>query len=425
MKLRVRPSEVEGSVSAPPSKSYTHRAVLAGALSDGSDVLNPLDSSDTRASARAAEALGAEVRWSDGDLEVDGFDGSPVVPDDVVDCGNSGTTLRLFTGTAALADGVTVLTGDDSLRSRPNAPLLDALTQLGAVARSTRGDGRAPLVVEGRIEGGEAAIDGSVSSQFVSSLLFAAAATPDGVDIEIEGELRSRPYVDITIEVLDWMDVDVEETAEGFRVPGGQSYRADQIRVPGDFSSASYPLAAGAVAGGTVEVQNLYPGAQGDTAIVEVLEEMGADVAWDREAGVVEVEASALEGVEFDAGDNPDLVPTVAVLGAVAGGVTRVVEAEHLRFKETDRLEATATELGKMGAAVEETDDGLVVDGDASTLEGAEVDGRHDHRIVMALAVAALAAEGETSIETAESVDVSYPGFVDDMQALGAGLSTD
>ncbi len=207
MKLRVRPSKVEGSVSAPPSKSYTHRAVLAGALSDGLTVLNPLDSADTRASARAAEALGAEISWTDGDVKVEGFDGSPVVPEDVVDCGNSGTTLRLFTGATALADGVTVLTGDDSLRSRPNAPLLDALTELGAVARSTRGDGQAPLVVEGPMEGGEASIDGSVSSQFVSSLLFAAPLTPEGVELNVEGELRSRPYVDITLEVMDWMDV--------------------------------------------------------------------------------------------------------------------------------------------------------------------------------------------------------------------------
>ncbi len=171
-------------------------------------------------------------------------------------------------------------------------------------------------------------------------------------------------------------------------------------------------------------MENLYPGAQGDTAIVDVLAEMGAKVDWNQEAGVVDIDSAALEGVMFDASDNPDLVPTVAVLGAVAEGVTRVVEAEHLRFKETDRLEATATELGKMGVYVEETDDGLVVDGDASTLEGAEVDGRHDHRIVMALAVAALAAEGETTIETTESVEISYTGFVSDMQALGADLST-
>ncbi len=411
-------------MSAPPSKSYTHRALLAGALSDSTRVLNPLDSADPRASAGAAERLGADVDWRDSVVDVDGFDGSPDTADDVVDCGNSGTTLRLFTGAAALASGATVLTGDSSLRSRPNQPLLDALEQLGVDAWSTRDNGQAPLVVEGGLSGGEASIDGSVSSQFVSSLLFAGAASPEGVTLEIEGELRSRPYVDMTVEVMEMMEVEVEETMEGFHVAGGQRYRADEVRVPGDFSSASYPLAAGAVAGGSVTVQNLYPGAQGDTVFVDVLERMGADVSWDRDAGVVDVGASSLSGVEFDAGDNPDLVPTVAVLGAVASGETRVVEAEHLRFKETDRLEATSTELGKMGVEVRETDDGLVVDGDASSLEGAEVDGRHDHRIVMALAVAALAAEGETVIDTLESTEVSYPGFVEDMKALGADVST-
>ncbi len=424
MKLLVKPGGVGGTVRAPPSKSYTHRALLAGALSTGTRVLDPLDSADPRASADAAEALGATVDWQESVVEVDGFDGSPAVPSDVVDCGNSGTTLRLFTAAAALADGLTVFTGDDSLRSRPNQPLLDALTELGATARSTRGDGQAPLVVEGPFEGGEASIDGSVSSQFVSSLLFAAAATMEGVDLEIEGELRSRPYVDMTVEVMEMMDVEVEETGYGFAVEGGQRYRAEEIQVPGDFSSASYPLAAAAVAGGEVAVENLYPGAQGDSVIVDVLDTMGADVDWDRDAGVVEVESDELEAVEFSGEDNPDLVPTVAVLGAVAEGVTRVVDAEHLRFKETDRLEATSTELGKMGVEIRETDDGLEIDGDASTLMGAEVDGRHDHRIVMALAVAALAADGETVIDTAESVDVSYPGFVADLQTLGVDVST-
>lgn len=424
MKLLVKPGGVGGTVRAPPSKSYTHRALLAGALSTGTRVLDPLDSADPRASADAAEALGATVDWQESVVEVDGFDGSPAVPSDVVDCGNSGTTLRLFTAAAALADGLTVFTGDGSLRSRPNQPLLDALTELGATARSTRGDGQAPLVVEGPFEGGEASIDGSVSSQFVSSLLFAAAATMEGVDLEIEGELRSRPYVDMTVEVMEMMDVEVEETGYGFAVEGGQRYRAEEIQVPGDFSSASYPLAAAAVAGGEVAVENLYPGAQGDSVIVDVLDTMGADVDWDRDDGVVKVEPDELEAVEFSGEDNPDLVPTVAVLGAVAEGVTRVVDAEHLRFKETDRLEATSTELGKMGVEIRETDDGLEIDGDASTLMGAEVDGRHDHRIVMALAVAALAADGETVIDTAESVDVSYPGFVADLQTLGVDVST-
>ena len=425
MELVVSNSRVSGRVEAPPSKSYTHRAVLVGAMSDGARVLNPLDSADTRASARCARALGAKVTSEDGDLRISGVGGEPETPDDIVDCGNSGTTTRLFAGTASLVDGLAVLTGDESLRSRPNGPLLSSLRELGATARATRGNGQAPLVVGDSLEGGETTIDGGVSSQFISALLFAAPLTEDGVTVRIDGTLKSRPYVDITLEVLEKMGVGYGETDDGFRVEGGQTYSADSFRVPGDFSSASYPLAAGAVAGET-RVANLYPSAQGDEAILDVLERMGASVDWDRDGGVAHVsgDAEALKGVEFSAADNPDLTPTVAALGAAAGGETRIVDAEHVRYKETDRLEAMATELGKMGAVVEEERDALYVDGDASELVGTRVDGRHDHRVVMALAVAALVAEGETTIETAESVDVSYPGFADDLGTLGADVET-
>ncbi|MFP4632303.1 MAG: 3-phosphoshikimate 1-carboxyvinyltransferase, partial [Halobacteriales archaeon] len=183
MKIEVRPSEIDGSVAAPPSKSYSHRAALVGLLSSETEVRDALDSADVRSSLACAEALGADVEHGDV-IEIDGVGGRPEVPDDVLDCGNSGTTLRLFTGVSALADGVTVLTGDESLRSRPNGPLLDALTDLGARSRSTRGDGRAPLVVEGPLEGGDVVVDGSMSSQFVSSLLFAAPLT-EGVSIQV------------------------------------------------------------------------------------------------------------------------------------------------------------------------------------------------------------------------------------------------
>ena len=424
MELTVSRSRVSGRVEAPPSKSYTHRGILAGALGDGVRVLNPLRSADTEASTRCARGLGASIDERGGDIVIDGVDGAPKTPDDVLDCGNSGTTTRLFAGAASLVDGLAVLTGDESLRSRPNGPLLSSLRELGATARSTRGDGRAPLVVGDSLEGGKTTIDGSVSSQFISSLLFASPLT-DGATVAIEGTLKSRPYVDITLEVLAEMGIDVHETDDGFEVPGGQRYTSDEFRVPGDFSSASYPLAAGAVAG-EAHVENLYPSAQGDEAILEILKRMGASVDWDRDDGVARVSGDAddLTGVTFDASNNPDLTPTVAALGAAAGGETRIVDAEHVRYKETDRLEAMATELGKMGAVIDEERDALYVDGESSELVGAHVDGRHDHRVVMALGVAGLVAEGETTVETAESVDVSYPGFADDLAALGAEAGT-
>ena len=421
MKVRIKPSKVSGKVSAPPSKSYTHRAILAGLYSEELKVKDPLMSADPRASIRCAEMLGAEVEEIENGLRIEGVDGEPDTPENVMDCGNSGTTLRLFTSAAALTEKAAVLTGDKSLIERPNDPLIETLTDLGAETFSTKHDGTAPLIVDGKISSGDTSIDGTVSSQFISSLLFCMPLTDEGGRLEIEGELKSRPYVDITIEVLEDMRVKINEYTEGFEIPGGQGYSSEEFQVPGDFSSASYPLAAGALAG-EVRVENLYPSAQGDEAILEVIERMGAEVEWDTDSGVAEVSEGALEGIEFDASDNPDLVPTVAVLATQASGKTKILNAEHLRFKETDRLEAMATELSIMGAEVEESQDQLIIDGDKSSLEGGEVDGRDDHRVVMSLALAGMLAEGETVIDTAKCVEISYPRFFEDMERLGVSV---
>ena len=439
MDVHVTRSSIEGTARAPPSKSYTHRALLAAGYSDGATVRSPLVSADTRATARAVTAFGGSVepapdQWSpDLDaVDVDGFHGRPAVPDDVIDCGNSGTTTRLVTGTAALGDGGTVLTGDSSLRSRPQGPLLEALTDLGVRAESTRGNGQAPLVVFGPLAGGEVAIPGDVSSQYVTALLMAGAVTDDGVEVSLTTELKSAPYVDITLELLAEFGIDAEpvgsetaDGAEGFVVPGGQTYSPEGGRyaVPGDFSSISYLVAAGAVAAdpdGSIRIEGARPSAQGDAAIVDVAERMGASIDWDREAGVITVEQSALSGVEVDVGDTPDLLPTIAALGAVADGDTRIVNCEHVRYKETDRVAAMAEELGRLGAATTEEPDRLTVHGSESDLRGATVDGRADHRIVMALAVAGLAATGTTTIRGGEHVDVSFPTFFETMADLGA-----
>ncbi|MFB6079341.1 MAG: 3-phosphoshikimate 1-carboxyvinyltransferase [Halarchaeum sp.] len=428
MYVTVPQSRVHGRAQAPPSKSYTHRAVLAAGYSSGANVHDALASADTRATMGAVDAFGGDVT-EDGDaLEIDGFAGRPDVPADVVDCGNSGTTMRLVTAAAALADGTTVLTGDSSLRSRPQGPLLDAIEQLGGHARSTRANGQAPLVVDGPIEGGTVTIPGDVSSQFITALLMAGAVTDDGVDVELSTELKSAPYVDITLEVLDDFGVNAERTDAGYRVPGGQSYepRDGEYTVPGDFSSASYLLAAGALAGDPeVEVEGVYPSAQGDSAILDVLDEMGADLDWDRDNGRAVVRRAALDGVTVDVGDTPDLLPTIAALGAAADGTTEIVNAEHVRYKETDRVSAMADQLSDMGAVVQESRDKLVVHGGESDLHGATLDGLGDHRIVMALAVAGLVADGETTIRGAEHVDVSFPGFFDELYELGVDVTRD
>jgi 3-phosphoshikimate 1-carboxyvinyltransferase len=427
MDVTVSRSRVAGTVRAPPSKSYTHRAILAAGYGAGETLVrSPLRSADTRRTMAAVESFGGSVADSEDDvLSIAGFDGRPATPDDVLDCGNSGTTTRLVTAAGALCDGLAVLTGDASLRSRPHGPLLEAVESLDGRAESTRRNGQAPLVVGDGMTGGRVEMPGDVSSQFVTALLMAGAATEEGVAVDLTTELKSAPYVDVTLEVLEDFGVEARETEGGYAVDGGQSYATDTYDVPGDFSSISYLLAAGAVAGAGdgVVVEGARESAQGDTAIVDVVERMGAPVHWDREAGELHVDRADLSGVEVSVADTPDLLPTIAALGAVADGDTRIVDAEHVRYKETDRVSAMAEELTTMGASVTEDPDALTVHGDESDLHGARVDGRGDHRIVMALAVAALAAEGETTIVGGEHVDVSFPDFFSTLVALGADVS--
>jgi 3-phosphoshikimate 1-carboxyvinyltransferase len=414
----VERSSLSGEVYVPPSKSYTHRAVLITSLGPGGTVKRPLLSADTKATISACEAFGAHVSVQE-EIRIEGVSGRPETPENVIDVLNSGTTLRFCSAVAALTKGA-VLTGDASIRSRPNGPLLQALNQLGARAFSIRGNDCAPLVVQGKMHGGRTNLSGRVSSQFLSALLIASPLAEGDTRIFIEGELKSRPYAEITMDMLSDAGVEVQAGAGEFLVRGGQNYGLRSYTIPGDFSSSSYPLAAAAITGSKLTVRGLLPSRQGDQAILEILERMKAEVSWDRSKGDVRIKGGDLQGVEVDASLTPDLVPAIAVLGAVASGRTVIYNAEHVRHKETDRLQAMVTELSKMGARIKERPDGLEIVG--GRLHGAEVKGYHDHRIVMALAVAGLVA-GNTRIDSAESVDVSYPGFFSAMKGLGAEIS--
>ncbi|MDI6888657.1 MAG: 3-phosphoshikimate 1-carboxyvinyltransferase [Methanocellales archaeon] len=426
MKVRVRPSVVRGDIYAPPSKSYTHRAITIAALGKKAEISYPLLSKDTMATVRACEAFGATIHApeeKEGVLKIAGVDGHPKTPEDVIDAANSGTTLRFMTAVGSLMDGAVVLTGDDSLRKRPNGPLLKAINDLGAVAFSTKDDGTAPIVVRGKIRGGVTTVSGEISSQFISALLLACPFASENTIIRVDGELKSKPYVEMTLDVLESASAKVVTDLTKFEIPHKQAFNLGSYVIPGDFSSASYSLAAGAITNSKVVVRNLFPSKQGDVAIVSILQQMGANVMWNQDKGMVTVDGAELKGIRIDVGAHPDLVPTLAVLGACAEGVTQITNAAHLRYKETDRLRAMSTELRKMGAKIKELPDGLVIEG--SRLHGAKLHGYNDHRIVMALTIAGLAAKGETIVDDAESVEVSYPDFFDDLFSMGANIGVE
>ncbi|WP_370573823.1 3-phosphoshikimate 1-carboxyvinyltransferase [Methanomethylovorans sp.] len=422
MKVSAGISKINGEVFAPTSKSYTHRAIAIGALSNECIVRKPLLSADTLATVAACEKLGAKIEKANGDLHIIGMKGKPSVPDDIIDVKNSGTTLRLMTAISSLASGATVLTGDNSIRGRPNQPLLDVLNKLNVEVFSTRNNGCAPIVVRGGLKGSAAEIDGSMSSQFISALLMACPLAMGDTVLSVKGQMKSRPYVDITIEMLKEAGVRIlidETNGIKFIIPANQKYDLKEYTVPGDFSSASYLLAAAAMLGSCIKVHNLFPSKQGDSEIINVLKQMGAEVHWDTEKGVVTVKGKTLKGITFDAGATPDLVPTVAVLAAVADGVTVIGNAKHVRYKETDRLHAMAVELSKMGIMVKEEPDSLTITG--GKLTGADLHGWHDHRIVMSLTLVGMVA-GNTTIDTTESVSISYPSFFDDVRSIGAKI---
>jgi 3-phosphoshikimate 1-carboxyvinyltransferase len=408
----VKPGSVSGKVTASPSKSYTHRAIFVGALAAAPiKVVNPLRSEDVRATCAFVGALGGRVRDRGSHFEVEG---ALREPENVVDCLNSGTTLRLAAGVAGLVEGTTVLTGDASLRSRPMSPLLDALDQLGA--RTLSRGGRAPVAVKGRMRGGKARIAGDVSSQFLSSLLIAGAAAEKGVDVEVTGKMVSRPYLEITSEVLRHFKVDHSLASQRFYAPGAQRPAAVDFEVPGDYSSAAFMLAAGALAGGPVEVAGLREDAQGDRAIVAHLKAFGAKVKR-TESGCV-ASSSSLRGTRIDVADTPDLFPILCVVAAASKGESVIAGAKHLRAKESDRIRAMVTMLKALGVGAEELEDGARVLGGG--IRGGVVQTQGDHRVAMAAAVAGLAAQNPITIADAESASVSYPEFFKDLRRLGA-----
>ena len=425
MRIRITPSVVLGTVSSPPSKSYTHRALIVGALARGETVVeNYLASDDTRYTIDACRSLGIEVQSVNKTLRIMGRDGRFSVGSNQsrIFVGNSGSTIRMVAPLAALSTSIVVFDGEPRLRQRPIGDLLAALQNLGVRASSIGDNGCPPIEVQGgRLLGGEIVIKGAVSSQHISSLLMVAPYAERSMRIKIIGELRSKPYLDITIDVMRQFGVEVENHGYNeFIVSSGQRYQGRHYRIEGDYSAAAYFLAAGAIGQRVVTVGNLKVNSvQGDRHFLELLSKMGCLV--DCQSGQVKVtRGKELSGITVDMGDYPDIVQPLTMVAAYATGKTEIINIGHLRYKETDRLNNTAAELRKMGVKVDVTGSTMSVSGGKP--RGTTIDTYNDHRMAMSFATAALFADGDTIINGAEVVKKSYPEFFTDLAKIGARL---
>ncbi len=422
MILQATQSELNGTVRMPASKSHTIRQVAIAALASGDSVIrNPLASSDTLSATHCYGMMGAKVDRSDpAKWLIQGCDGNPIAPKDVIDVGNSGTTLRLALGSAALAspDQVFQFTGDHQIQSRPVGPLLDALNHLGASCRCLKDIGKPPIELRGGLTGGSTPLE-APTSQYLSSLLMACPLASQDTDIDII-LLNEAGYVQITLDWLDQQGIQYEnQDFKRFIVPGNQHYTPFDLPVPADFSSATFFLCAGALLGGQVQLQGLdFTDSQPDKAVVDYLQAMGADITCEQDA--VTIKGGELSGIDIDMNATPDALPAMAVTGAFARGTTRLLNVPQARNKETDRISCMAQELTKLGARVEELPDGLIIH--ESKLTPAPVQGHHDHRIVMALSMAGLTFDRPIEIDTAEAMNVTFPNFVDLMTDLGANM---
>jgi 3-phosphoshikimate 1-carboxyvinyltransferase len=420
-----RTEKLKGEVYAPSSKAYTQRMLIAAALSHGtSKISGPLVSDDTEATLRAVTSLSAKVKAAEDCWTVEGarpLKGAQTP----IDCRESGATLRFMIPVAALAPESSVFVLGKSLERRPIEPLLQSLKQLGVEAHSQRLGGKPSIVVQGGgISGGKTTMRGDISSQFISGLMFACPIARADTEIALSAPLESKGYVKMTKAVLAEHDIKVfiSEEFDHLRIPSNQTYKPCDHRVPGDFSSAAFLLAAAAITHSEVSVKNLHYGTvQGDKAILGILKQMGVNGKVHKDHVEIDGKGGLLEALDVDARDIPDLVPVCTVLACYAKGTSKIHDAHRLRYKESDRLLSLYLELKKMGAQITMEESSLTVKGPCE-LHGAMIDPHNDHRIAMACAVAALGASGKTKIQNPECVRKSYPRFFSDLRELGVDV---
>ena len=415
-------NKISGEIKAPASKSYSHRAFIAAALAEGQSILrDPLYSEDTLATLESCEQLGALFQRYPDKCIVQGTAGYIRTPENVIDVKNSGTSVRILSSIAAIAPraNYTIFTGDESLRKRPMQDLIDALENLGVNIKSSQSNGTPPIMVKGGFEGGETDIKGDISSQFISSIIMAAPYSKKPVTLNVRGTFVSKPYVNMTLSVISKFGIDFEydttnqpEYSSYYIEP--QKYECTDYTIEGDYSSASYIIAAASMISSDITIKNLYKDSmQGDKIIVDIVQKMGANIT--TKENEIHIQSNGrLKAFDIDLSNAPDLLPTVAVLMAQAEGTSKITGVEHARFKETDRVHNCAIELENVGVEVEELKDGLIIKGKAT---GGMVDSHLDHRMVMTFYVLGMKI-GNISIKDATCYDVSFPNFLEVMEKI-------
>ena len=419
MKCEVEKSKISGQVSCPSNKSYTHRAIfLASLVGKNSIVENALFSADTDATIETCRKFGAEIEIKGSKIIVK----NPIkigTKMQVIDTGNSGTTIRIASGIASLFSEEITLTGDSSLQKRPMQPLLDALSSIGAQCTST--DGKPPIKIKGKIIGGEVKIPGNLSSQFISSLLISAPLTEKGINLSIEGDLVSKPYLDATIATMRKFGVSVQTLIpyKRYNIPP-QIYKESIFTVPIDFSSLALLLSSAVLNGDEIIIEgDLGDLPQGDEVFIDILEQMGVKITIDGQK--ISVNApKELKGGKFDLSNSPDLLPPLSILALNSSSPIEIFNVKHARLKETDRIAIMSRELVKIGIRVQEKEDGMILE-HSEKMNGAELNAEEDHRLFMAFCIAGTYV-GNCTVTDPESVKVSYPNFIEEMNRLGAKI---
>jgi len=419
MKCRVEKSEIDGDIECPANKSYTHRAIFLASLAiDKSIIKNILRSEDTKATINTCKNFGVEIKDVGNDITVTSAS-ELKIHSNTIDAANSGTTIRIAAAIASLANDKITLTGDSSLKKRPMQPLLDALEYLGA--QCTSSNGSPPISVKGRIKGGEVKIPGNISSQFISALMITAPKLENGLVININSKLVSKPYIDATIAIMKKFGVDVETKTpyKKYIIPE-QNYKATTITIPSDFSSLALLLVAAVLLGENLTIKaSTGSMPQADEAIIDILEMMGVIITLNK--NTIKIKSpEKLDGGKFDLSNSPDLIPAIAILALKTSKPIEIFNVEHARYKETDRIAILARELTKLGIKVKEKKDGLILN-NSKSLTSADLNSENDHRLFMAFCIAGMYI-GNCTISDPESVEISYPNFITEMKRIGCKI---